>query len=129
MSRDEGTVEPRPGDGPGGPEGPDGTEAAPGLPGPAPRFAVVISADGSASIDGQPVPVAEGEALDAAILDALHAHAGRRNTTVTASISDPSADYVALVEVAPDGSSRLVEQPAEDAPAPPPPPPPPAPSA
>ncbi len=126
MSRDEGTGGPRPQDGhgrPAGPGSPDGTETAPDGPGPAPRFAVVISADGSASIDGRPVPVAEGEALDAAILDALHAHADRHNATVTASISDPSADYVALVEVAPDGSSRLVEQPAEDAPASPPPPP------
>ncbi|WP_369186679.1 hypothetical protein [Streptomyces sp. R08] len=78
--------------------------------GQAPRFAVVISGDGSAAIDGEPVPVGEGTPVDAAILDALHGHARDRNTTVTAVISDPAAGYVAFVEVAPDGSSSLVEQ-------------------
>ncbi|MER5339361.1 hypothetical protein ABT030_03270 [Streptomyces mirabilis] len=77
---------------------------------PAPRFAVVISGDGSAAIDGEPVPTTEGVSVDAAILDVLHGHARDRNTTVTATISDPSAGYVAFVEVAPDGSSSLLEQ-------------------
>ncbi|MCX4904437.1 hypothetical protein [Streptomyces sp. NBC_00878] len=77
---------------------------------PPPRFAVVISGDGSAAIDGEPVPTTEGVPLDAAILDTLHGHARDRNTTVTATISDPSAGYVAFVEVAPDGSSSLLEQ-------------------
>ncbi|WP_051742146.1 hypothetical protein [Streptomyces xylophagus] len=77
---------------------------------PAPRYAVVISGDGSAAIDGEPVPVAEGEAVDAAILDRLQGFARDRNATVTATISDPAAGYVAFVEVAPDGSSSLVEQ-------------------
>jgi hypothetical protein len=77
---------------------------------PGPRFAVVISGNGSALIDGEPVPAMEGVSVDAAILDALHGYARDRNTTVTATISDPSAGYVALVEVAPDGSSSLLEQ-------------------
>ncbi len=77
---------------------------------PAARHAVVISGDGSAAIDGEPVPVAEGESVDAAILDRLQAYARDVNAHVTATISDPSAGYVAFVEVAPDGSSSLLEQ-------------------
>ena len=46
-------------------------ESAGDVSGPAPRYAVVISGDGSAAIDGEPVPVTEGVAVDTAILDAL----------------------------------------------------------
>ncbi|MFD9326756.1 hypothetical protein [Streptomyces sp. NPDC060065] len=102
----------------------DKPESAGGTSEPAPRFAVVISGDGSAAIDGEPVPAAEGVTVDAAILDTLHGYARERNITVRATISDPSAGYVAFVEVAPDGSSSLLEQqeqppePAEAAPGP-----------
>jgi len=85
-------------------------ESAGKASGPSSRFEVVISSDGSAAIDGEPVPTENGEGLDAAILDILHGLARDRNTAVTADISDPSADYVAHVEVAPDGSSRLLEE-------------------
>ncbi|MFD4524124.1 RICIN domain-containing protein [Streptomyces sp. NPDC058470] len=71
---------------------------------------VVVSGDGSASIDGIPVPVMGGESVDVAILDTLHGYARNRNASVRAAISDPSAGYVAIVEVAPDGSSKLIEQ-------------------
>ncbi|MER6531807.1 hypothetical protein [Streptomyces sp. NPDC001508] len=74
------------------------------------HFTVVISGDGSATLDGRPVPAAEGAEADGAVLDALHQHARERGSTVTASVSDPAAGYVAYVEVAPDGSSRLLEQ-------------------
>jgi hypothetical protein len=77
---------------------------------PSPHFTVVISGDGSAAVDGEPVPVAEGTTVDAAILDLLHAHARDRDTAVTAAISDPGAGYVAHVEVFPDGSSALRQQ-------------------
>ncbi|MEU8789810.1 hypothetical protein [Streptomyces sp. NPDC048643] len=123
MSRGEETDEPITG----------GDPAVPGKPmdlgkpdpvgeasGPAPRFAVVISGDGSAAIDGEPVPAAEGTTVDAAILDVLHGYARDLNTTVTATISDPSAGYVAFVEVAPDGSSNLVDQQEQPETAPPP---------
>ncbi|MEU6354994.1 hypothetical protein ABZ896_37740 [Streptomyces sp. NPDC047072] len=73
-------------------------------------YAVVIHGDGSATIDDEPVTVAEGSTADAAVLDRLHSYARVRNVTVTAAISDASAGYVAYVEVAPDGSSRLLEQ-------------------
>ncbi|MER7977249.1 hypothetical protein [Streptomyces sp. NPDC095817] len=87
---------------------------------PAPRFAVVISGDGSAAIDGEPVPASAGTTVDAAILDVLHGYARDLNTTVTATISDPSAGYVAFVEVAPDGSSSLLDQQEQQEPTPPP---------
>ncbi|MFJ4685202.1 hypothetical protein [Streptomyces sp. NPDC088789] len=74
------------------------------------HFAVVISGDGSAAIDGEPVRMAEGQSSDTAILDALHERARSRDTPVTATIADPSAAYVAHIEVFPDGSSRLLEQ-------------------
>ncbi|MFJ9372383.1 hypothetical protein [Streptomyces sp. NPDC101455] len=113
MSRGEETDEPIAGDDhavSGEPVELSEPEAAEGPSGPTPRYAVVISGDGSAAIDGEPVPLAEGETVDAAILDRLHGYARDRNTTVTAAISDPAAGYVAFVEVAPDGSSSLLEQ-------------------
>ncbi|WP_328554795.1 hypothetical protein [Streptomyces sp. NBC_00358] len=91
-----------------------GEAAEPGALGeaaePVPGFAVVISGDGSAVIDGEPVPSPDGLTVDAAILDVLHGYARDRGATVTATVSDPSAGYVAFVEVAPDGSSTLVDQ-------------------
>ncbi|MFG2514724.1 hypothetical protein [Streptomyces sp. NPDC048584] len=90
-----------------------GEHAAPD--GPFPHFTVVISGDGSAAVDGEPVPVADGTAVDAAVLDLLHGHARDLDTTVTAAISDPAAGYVAFVEVSPDGSSSLLEQEPETA--------------
>ncbi|MFD8736689.1 hypothetical protein ACFV06_17485 [Streptomyces sp. NPDC059618] len=84
--------------------------AVPEEPAPAPGFAVVISGDGTAAIDGEPVPAADGVTVDAAILDVLHGYARDRGTPVTATVSDPSAGYVAYVEVAPDGSSTLMDQ-------------------
>ncbi|WP_345617756.1 RICIN domain-containing protein [Streptomyces ziwulingensis] len=71
---------------------------------------MVIFGDGSAAIDGESVPVVPGEPLDVAILDMLHGYARSRNAPVTGAISDPAAGYVAVVEVAPDGSSRLLDQ-------------------
>jgi hypothetical protein len=80
---------------------------------PSPRFSVLIGADGSASIDGVPVRAVSGQSLDEAVLDALHRHARERDVPVTAAISDPAVEQVTFVEVDPDGSSRLVEQPVE----------------
>ncbi|CAL9614416.1 hypothetical protein SUDANB108_05726 [Streptomyces sp. enrichment culture] len=100
-------------------------DAPAGSPEPFADVTVVISGDGSAAVDGEPVPVAEGTTVDAAILDLLHTRASDRGSAVTAAISDPAAGYVAYVEVLPDGSSTLREQlqevpgplPAEDGPA------------
>ncbi|MEV6948883.1 hypothetical protein AB0N07_44630 [Streptomyces sp. NPDC051172] len=87
-----------------------GREPYGAAPEPYPHFSVLIAADGSAAIDGVSVTAGEGQALDVAILDALQGHARERNTPVTAAISDPGAANVTFVEVAPDGSSRLMEQ-------------------
>ncbi|MFJ4534663.1 hypothetical protein ACIP39_01585 [Streptomyces tibetensis] len=87
-----------------------GEHAAQGPSEPSPHFTVVIAGDGSAAVDGEPVPVTEGTTVDAAILDLLHGHARDRDTAVTAAISDPGAGYVAHVEVFPDGSSALRQQ-------------------
>ncbi|MFC8565907.1 hypothetical protein ACFUIW_09090 [Streptomyces sp. NPDC057245] len=98
----------------------DGEEGEPGTAGgdaesreasePVSHFEVVVSGDGSADIDGERVRVAEGETVDTAILGLLAAYADGRGAPVTATVSDPSAGYVAVVEVSPDGSSRLLEQ-------------------
>ncbi|WP_329473066.1 hypothetical protein OIE75_32365 [Streptomyces sp. NBC_01723] len=77
---------------------------------PAPHFDVVIFGDGSAAIDGESVPVMPGEPIDVAILDMLHGYARVRDASVTGAIQDPSSGYVAIVEVTPDGSSKLLEQ-------------------
>lgn len=93
-------------------------------PVPASRFAVFIDADGSATINGVAVQAASGQSLDEAVLDTLHRHAHECDFPVTAAISDPDSAHVTFVEVAPDGSSRLVEQPVAPTPSLPPPPPP-----
>ncbi|KAB1141729.1 hypothetical protein F7R91_31455 [Streptomyces luteolifulvus] len=94
-----------------------GEPAEPGRPGaveetaePSSLLSVIIAGDGSAAIDGVPVPVVPGESVDVAVLDTLHGYARSRDAPVTAAISDPAAGYVAIVEVASDGSSRLLEQ-------------------
>ncbi|MGW4199140.1 hydrogenase expression protein HypA [Streptomyces sp. NPDC005004] len=91
--------------------GTNGSEAADApAGGDGPRFTVVMADDGSAAIDGEPVLPEEGESVDSAVLDALHRHARESGAPVTAAVRDPSAGYVAHVEVAPDGSSRLLGQ-------------------
>ncbi|MCF3960258.1 RICIN domain-containing protein [Streptomyces fuscigenes] len=84
-------------------------EASAATGGPA-LIAVLIGEDGDAVVDGVRVPRIGGEEADVAVLDTLHGYARSRNAAVTAAITDPAADYVAIVEVAPDGSSRLVGQ-------------------
>ncbi|UNZ16278.1 RICIN domain-containing protein [Streptomyces sp. 891-h] len=89
------------------PGAPPGPSAAP--------FEVVIDGDGSATIDGEPVPVLGDQPLDTAILDTLHGYAQIRESPVTAAISNPATGYAVSVEVGPDGSSRLVGGAAADA--------------
>ncbi|WP_431981184.1 RICIN domain-containing protein [Streptomyces qinglanensis] len=81
----------------------------PGQSEPVP-FDVVITGEGAASIDGEPVPVLGDQPLDTAILDTLHGYAQLRDDPVTAAISNPATGYAVRVEVGPDGSSRLVGQ-------------------
>ncbi|MFI1539437.1 hypothetical protein [Streptomyces anandii] len=70
---------------------------------------MVVCDDGSATVDGEPVPLEAGATAGTAVLDALHGYARERNTAVTADVHDPSVGRLASVEVAPDGSSRLLD--------------------
>ncbi len=84
-------------------------------PDTSPYLWVVIGADGSAAVNGAAVSVATGQSVDEAILDTLHQYAIEANATVTAAISGASIEDATFVEVAPDGSSRLVESPRHEA--------------
>ncbi|MEW2218986.1 RICIN domain-containing protein [Streptomyces sp. NPDC006990] len=99
----------------------DGEARPPGMPpgrSESASFDVVITGEGAASIDGEPVPVLGEQPLDTAILDTLHGYAQLRDDPVTAAISNPATGYAVRVEVGPDGSSRLAEQDAADGGAP-----------
>ncbi|MGP3925279.1 hypothetical protein [Streptomyces sp. 8N616] len=95
-------------------------DAAPEPPSPfevgVTRFDVVISRDGSATVNGVSVPVMEEETVNVAILNLLQGYARGRENPVEAVILDEAAGYTVRIEVAPDGSSRLLEQGAEPAP-------------
>ncbi|MFI6662828.1 RICIN domain-containing protein [Streptomyces sp. NPDC050523] len=95
---------------PGEPEDPGPAQPSGAAQEPPDQFDVRISDDGSATIDGTPVPRMGEEPVDGAILDTLHGYARHRERTVTAVITDSSAGYAVHVEVAPDGSSTLLER-------------------
>lgn len=91
------------------------------------RFDVYISDDGLADINGEPVVPERGESVHDAVLDRLQRYAEEHRTPVEATVTDgPGAPHFVL-EVSPDGSSRvllptetrLAERPAET-PEPPP---------
>ncbi|MFD7502285.1 hypothetical protein [Streptomyces sp. NPDC059850] len=69
---------------------------------------VLIRRDGSAMIAGAPVAVPRGEPVHGVVLDALHHHALTRGTPVEAAIDDRQEGSVTHIEVAPDGSSRML---------------------
>ncbi|GGL84575.1 hypothetical protein GCM10010095_81680 [Streptomyces anthocyanicus] len=74
-----------------------------------PRFQVYISDDGLAEIDERPIVPEAGHTAQEAVLDRLQWLAQQHATPVTATVND-SADTVNFVlEVFPDGSSRLVD--------------------
>ncbi|MGP3952559.1 hypothetical protein [Streptomyces sp. 7N604] len=81
------------------------------------RFDVVVSHDGSATVNGVSVPVMEEETVSVAILNLLQGYARGRENPVEAVVLDEAAGYTARIEVSPDGSSRLLGD-AESAPAP-----------
>ncbi|MEU3995638.1 hypothetical protein AB0E76_07420 [Streptomyces fungicidicus] len=92
-------------------------------------FAVRISDEGLAEIDGEPLVTDPGQSVHEAVLDRLQQYAEQRGVAVEATVTDgPGAAHFVL-EVSPDGSSRLLDRPSTPAPAPAPaPPPPPAPA-
>ncbi|MEU1106301.1 hypothetical protein ABZ408_35900 [Streptomyces tibetensis] len=96
------------------------------------RFAVRIPGEGLAEINGELLVVEEGGSVHEAVLDRLQRHAQERAATVEATVNDGLAGAHFVLQVAPDGSSRLVDaadrtEATDQAPAPPPPAPAPAP--
>ncbi|MFH8470881.1 hypothetical protein [Streptomyces sp. NPDC017991] len=79
-------------------------------------FRVRIHADGSALMEGKPLQVPEGQPVQAAVLDVLHHHAQSLNRSVTAVILDETEGGSIPVEVAPDGSSRVLTDPSDERP-------------
>ncbi len=71
---------------------------------------VLIGLDGSAVVDGAPVPVPDDEPVHVAVLDALHRHALARGEPVEAVIHDRREAYATHIEVGPDGSSRILRR-------------------
>ncbi|WP_406355388.1 tetratricopeptide repeat protein [Streptomyces sp. NBC_01635] len=79
------------------------------------RFDVYISDDGFARIDQEPVAPAPGESVHEAVLDHLQRYAERYGTPVQATVTEGPGDVHFTLEVAPDGSSRVLapEEPEE----------------
>ncbi|WP_413801215.1 hypothetical protein [Streptomyces iranensis] len=69
---------------------------------------VLIRRDGTANLDGDPFCVPDGEPLHIAVLDALQRHARARGGPVEAVIDNRREGDVTRIEVAPDGSSRIL---------------------
>ncbi|GGO95739.1 hypothetical protein [Wenjunlia tyrosinilytica] len=70
---------------------------------------VLITADGRSTLDGTPLRPDEGESLEDAVLNTLHRRAIERNAPVEAAVHDGREGSTTRIEVAPDGSSRLLE--------------------
>ncbi|MFF0106207.1 tetratricopeptide repeat protein [Streptomyces hirsutus] len=84
------------------------------------RFDVYISDDGFARIDREPVAPAPGESVHEAVLDHLQRYAEQYGTPVQATVTEGPGDAHFTLEVAPDGSSRVLapeesEEPEESA--------------
>ena len=86
------------------------------------RFEVLISSNGSAALNGDLLPVIEGEEVHVAVLDALQKAAQDRGASLDATILDLRENgYATHIRVAPDGSSQMLvngagaAEPAEEA--------------
>lgn len=82
------------------------------------RFEVHISDEGFAGIDGEPLDLDAGRSVHEAVLDRLRQYAEQRGAPVEATVNDGPGTTHFVLEVAPDGSSRVVI-PADPASAPP----------
>ncbi|MBQ0827506.1 hypothetical protein [Streptomyces tagetis] len=84
------------------------------------RFDVYMSDDGLAYIDGDPLAPAPDASVHEAVLDRLQRHAERYGTSVEATVTDGPGETHFVLEVAPDGSSRVLvpEETPEEAAAP-----------
>ncbi|WP_432108925.1 hypothetical protein [Streptomyces sp. AA1529] len=78
------------------------------------RFEALIARNGSVALNGERLPVASGEEVHVAVLDAIHRAAQERGEPVEATVLDlREGGYATHIRVAPDGSSQLVEPQAE----------------
>ncbi|MFD9326776.1 hypothetical protein [Streptomyces sp. NPDC060065] len=72
------------------------------------HFEVYISGEGLAEIDGRPLVPAPGQSVHEAVLDQLQRYAEERDAAVDATVNDgPGAAHFVL-QVSPDGSSRVL---------------------
>ncbi|WP_329473056.1 hypothetical protein OIE75_32310 [Streptomyces sp. NBC_01723] len=69
---------------------------------------VFIAPDGRVTVDGVPFPLPDGEPVNVAVLDTMQRRARARGGPVEVMIVDRRAGYATRVEVAADGSSRVV---------------------
>ncbi|GAA2260889.1 hypothetical protein GCM10010415_24240 [Streptomyces atrovirens] len=83
------------------------------------RFEVHISDEGFAGIDGEPLVPDAGRSVHEAVLDRLRRYAEERGAPVEATVNDGPGTTHFVLQVAPDGSSRVVipADPAPDRPA------------
>ena len=73
------------------------------------QFKVRISDDGLAEIDGHPLVPVPGQSVHEAVLDQLQRYAQERAAAVEATVNDgPGAAHFVL-QVSPDGSSRVLD--------------------
>jgi hypothetical protein len=73
------------------------------------RFDVYISGEGLAEIDGHTLVPAPGQSVHEAVLDRLQGHAEERAGAVAATVYDGPGAARFVLEVLPDGSSRVLE--------------------
>ncbi|WRZ92163.1 hypothetical protein OHB54_25765 [Streptomyces sp. NBC_01007] len=73
------------------------------------QFDVYISGEGLAEIDGHTLVPAPGQSVHEAVLDRLQGHAEERSDAVVATVYDSPDAARFVLEVLPDGSSRVLE--------------------
>ncbi|OSP35065.1 hypothetical protein B7767_37155, partial [Streptomyces sp. 13-12-16] len=72
------------------------------------RFEVHLSDEGFAGIDGEPLVPDAGRSVHEAVLDRLRQYAEQRGAPVEATVNDGPGTTHFVLQVAPDGSSRVV---------------------
>ncbi|MEV0036458.1 hypothetical protein [Streptomyces sp. NPDC050804] len=80
------------------------------------EFSVIVTSAGTAFLDGRRVLVPRRHAVESVVLDALHQRARTGGEPVLVRVEDRQEGYATLLEVAPDGSSRLLERSVPNAP-------------
>ncbi|MCF3133415.1 hypothetical protein [Streptomyces olivochromogenes] len=74
-------------------------------------FEVHITDEERAEIDGQPLAPEPGQSVHDAVLDRLQQYAQDRATAVEATVNDGSGAAHFVLQVSPDGSSRVLDSP------------------